>query len=387
MSPKLVKLFKFLRKVKKSWSRYNPSVEVLISRKNLIGNLREYKKRFPKLAIAPVLKSNAYGHGLVQIASILDNENPAFFVVDSLYEAMILRNEKIKSRILVIGYSGSENINNCRLSDIAFTITSLEQLEQIAKSLRSRRDFHLKIDTGMHRQGILPSEINNAIEIIKNNELINLEGVCSHLASADNKNETFTKSQIGKWAKVASVFKQNFQDIKFFHALATAGIYYSGQTHDNAARLGIGLYGINTSPFLSLDLKPVLQMQSIVSSTKIIPAGEFIGYDNTYKTEKATKIATVPVGYFEGIDRGLSNRGFFKIGNSYCQIVGKVSMNTTSIDISSLPGVKLDDKVVIISNNSSDVNSIESIAKLVNATPYQVLVHIPQHLRRTIIKN
>ncbi|MCX6796757.1 MAG: alanine racemase [Candidatus Falkowbacteria bacterium] len=383
-----MELLRLLRKIKKYFVRYNPSVEVIVSQTRLVENLKEYQQQYPKLSFAPVLKSNAYGHGLVQVAEILDQENIAFFVLDSLHEAIILRHNGIKSEILIIGYTQSENIKNSKLSKIAFTITSLEQLAEVASTLSSKTKIHLKIDTGMHRQGIQTNQIKSSIEIIKTNKSLVLEGICSHFADADNPDdETFTKSQIEEWERVVELFKKNFPIIKFFHISATAGTYYSDQTNENVARLGIGLYGINPSPFTKLNLKPVLQMQSIVSSLKKLPAGEHIGYNITYKTKGAATIATIPVGYFEGVDRRLSNCGFSKIGSNYCPIVGRVSMNITSIDVTSVPNIKLDDKVIIISRNRDDKNSVESIAKITHTIPYEILVHIPQHLRRIVVGN
>ena len=379
-----MKLFNILRKIKKSFSDYRPSVEIFIYRKNLLHNLNEYKRKYPNLAFAPVLKSNAYGHGLIQIAQILDKEDVAFLVVDSLFEAMALRNEGIKTQILVIGYTSAENINGSQLSGVAFAITSLEQLQTIDCGLKNAKKFHLKIDTGMHRQGILPGEIAEAIKIIKRNKDINLKGICSHLADADNENEDFTRLQISRWEKAVSIFKQNFSTIKFFHLSATAGLNYSHQFSSNVARLGLGLYGINPAPLVKMDLKPVLEMHSVVSSIKNIGAGEYIGYNAVFKADKAMKIATIPVGYFEGIDRRLSNKGYVRIKNADCPIAGKVSMNISSLDITSTSGVKLNDQAVIVSSHPQDKNSVENMARLAETIPYEILIHFPAHLRRII---
>ena len=378
-------LLKYLRTLKKSFNRYIPSVEILISKNNLLHNLEEYKKEYPQLSLAPVLKSNAYGHGILQIAKILGREGIVFFVVDSLCEAAVLRNDGCKSPILVIGYASPENINNGKLSNVAFTITGLEQLQAIARIIKTRKKFHLKIDTGMHRQGILPEQANDAIKIIKTSNFINLEGVCSHFANADDADAGFTKLQIERWEKAVVPFKQNFPNLKFFHISATAGVPYSGQIYANVARIGMGLYGIDTSSLTKLNLKPVLQMRSVISSVKMIPAGECVGYGITYKASKPVKVATVPTGYFEGVDRRLSNQGFLKVANRHCPIIGKISMNMTSIDITSLPEIKLGDSVIIISDNKNDFNSAEQMAKLAGITPYEILARIPQHLRRMVI--
>ena len=167
---------KLFRKIRQKRFNYKSLVEILIYKKNLLHNLNEFKKLNSAVGVAPVLKSNAYGHGLVEIAKILDSENISFLVVDSFYEAMILRNEGIKSKILIIGYSLEENILNSKLRDTAFTIGSLEQLKNISKNLKTKTKFHIKFDTGMHRNGILPKEIEKAIVLIKNNKNIFIEG-------------------------------------------------------------------------------------------------------------------------------------------------------------------------------------------------------------------
>ncbi len=379
-----MKLINTLRTIKKNFSNYRPSVEVLISRKNLIHNLNEYKEKYPEISFAPVLKSNAYGHGLIEVGRVLEKESVSFFVLDSLFEAIALREDGIKTPILVIGYTSPENIFRSRLSNVAFTVTSLEQLREISENLKKTKVFHIKIDTGMHRQGILPREIESAMEIIKSNKFISLEGVCSHLANADDADESFTKFQINQWQKAVESFRRNFENIKFFHLSATAGTYYAEQAFCNVGRLGLGLYGINASPLAKLNLKPVLQMRSVISSIKTIPEGEYVGYNNTYKTENERKIVTVPAGYFEGVDSKLSNVGFFKVGNNLCPIVGRVSMNITSIDVTGIPEVNLGDEVIVIGNNSENKNSVENIAKMANTIPYEILIHIPQHLKRAV---
>ncbi|KKT25296.1 MAG: Alanine racemase [Parcubacteria group bacterium GW2011_GWA2_43_9b] len=380
-----MRILKFLRALKRSWSKYRPSVEVFISVDNLLHNLREYQRQYPQLSFAPVLKSNAYGHGLTIVAQILDKANIAFFVVDSLFEAMILRNEGIKSKILVVGYTSTVNIKNNKISEVAFTITSLEHLQAIVCAIDRIKKFHLKIDTGMNRQGILSSQITEAIKIIQDSKNIELEGVCSHLADADNADESFTKSQVRQWQSIVKIFKDKFPDIKYYHLAASAGVFYADFPIGSAVRLGMGLYGLNVSPLARLDLRPVLRIQSIISSVKTISVGEFVGYGLTYKTDKTIKIATVPVGYFEGVDRRLSNKGFLKIGDYFCPIIGRVSMNITTIDVSAVPDVKLGDQVIVVSDGRTDINSVESMAKLAQTIPYEILIHIPQHLRRTVV--
>jgi alanine racemase len=381
-----MKLLQTIRQIRRNLMHYHPSVEVLVSRSALLHNLHQYRKIHPDLLVAPVLKSNAYGHGLIQVASILDNEEIPFFVLDSLYEAMILRHEGIKSPILVIGYTQADNIRHAKLPDIAFTITSLEQLRDVANKVKSQTIIHLKVDTGMHRQGILPRQIPEAIKIIQADRHLCLEGICSHLADTENSDQAFTRTQIKTWQEAVEALRCQFPNIRYFHTLASPGVSFGYQAEGNVARIGKGLYGLDPSPTSPLDLVPVLRVRSLISSVRTLPVGECVGYGMTFKTKRETTVATVPAGYFEGINRRLSNRGCFKIDRHFCPIVGRVSMNITSIDVTDVPGVRLNDEVLLISDNRKDRNCLENIATLADTIPLDILVHIPQHLRRTVVE-
>ncbi len=380
-----MKILNFLRNIKNKNNSYNPLVKIYLDKQKLLNNLREYQKKFPNLNIAPVLKSNAYGHGLIPIANILDKEKIAFLIVDSLPEAKTLRNNQLKSKILIMGYLSPENIIKTRLKNIIYTITNLSQLHNLSEKINTKIDINLKIDTGMHRQGILDTELTDAIKIIKNNKLFNLISICSHLADADNSDEQFTLYQIKIWEKIITHFKKEFNSIKYIHIGATAGINLSSRSLDNVARIGLGLYGIDSNNKNDLNLKPILEMRSVISSIKIIDAEEFVGYNLNYQAKESTKIATVPVGYFEGVDRRLTNIGYFRVNNTDCQIIGNISMNITSINISEVPNLKFENEVIIISSDEKDRNSVQNIAELSQTIPYEILVHISKDLRRIII--
>ncbi len=381
-----MKVFDFLRKIRKNFSKYDNSVEVLISEARLLHNLNEYKNKYPDISFAPVLKSNAYGHGLLEVAKILDKKDVPFFVVDSLYEARLLKAKNIQKDILIIGYTKLNNIVNYNSSKFIFNIISLDELKNLSHNLSKKVRLHLKIDTGMHRQGILISEVDEAINLFEHNKNLILEGVCSHLADADSEEKSFTESQLRNWKEIVEKFKNIFPSIKYFHTSATAGSFYNEKDFGNVVRLGIGLYGINTSPFSNLNLKPIMRVESIISSIKYLKQGESVGYNNTHRLKRDSKVATVSMGYFEGVDRRLSDIGSFKIGEKFCPILGRVSMNITSIDITDLQDVKLEDRVIVVSENSEDKNSLINFAKLANTIPYDILVHIMPHLKRRIIK-
>jgi alanine racemase len=377
-------MFDFFQKLFNRVS-YKPLIEVRVFKDNILHNLSEYQTHYPRVKFAPVLKSNAYGHGLVPVAKILDNENIAFLTVDSFFEALVLRREAIKSRILILGYATIEQITKSRLDKTSFTIIDLEQLRNISNSLTRPVSFHLKIDTGMHRQGILPVDLTEAIQLIKNNSNIILEGVCSHFADADGFDSSNTQTQIKTWNKITESIKPQFSTIKYFHISNTAGAYYLPDINVNVGRVGIGLYGFNTAKVNQLNLKPALELTTIITGVKTIPKGAKVGYNNTYTAEKEIKIATIPVGYNEGLDTRLSNQGFVKINNIFCPIIGRISMNMSSIDVTDVRDIALEDEVVVISKNPADKNSIENIIKICASSRYEAPVRIPQHLRRIII--
>jgi alanine racemase len=386
---------------------YEPLITIEISRSRLIHNLNEFKKMVPirqpteafasKGAVAPVLKSNAYGHGLLEVAQALKNENVPFFVVDSYFEAIALRSGGFKSALLIIGYTRPETIARSRLKNVAFTVTGMETLEHLPQENRRMMRVHLKIDTGMHRQGILSEEIDRAIEIIKGNNSIVLDGLCSHLCDADDADESFTESQIHIWNRAVKKFRDAFHSsLKYTHLAATDGHYFGHDIDANVSRLGIGLYGLSENPLLTakLDLQPVLEMKTIVTGVKQLKEGETVGYGRTFKAMTDMTIATVPVGYFEGVDRRLSSGldaskiGQIQIGpnRTRCPIVGRVSMNITSIDISKAAGIKIGDTAIVISNNAADPNSIASMAQKCGTISYEVAVKIPAHLKRVVVE-
>ncbi len=398
---------------------YEPLITVEISKSRLLHNLAEFRKLAPrptlapKGAVAPVLKSNAYGHGLLEVANILEktakkggkknSDGIPFFIVDSYFEAVALRARRIKTPLLIIGYTRPEAMMRSRLHDVAFTVTSLGGLESLSVA-RSNVRVHIKVDTGMRRQGIMPEEAEKAIGIIRDNPSIILEGVCSHLSDADNGDESFTESQIHIWNRIAKKFREAFPSLKYTHLAATDGHYFSHDIEANVSRLGIGLYGLSENQTLTakLDLRPVMEMKTVISQVKDLKTGESAGYGRTFKAYEDMTIATIPVGYFEGIDRRLSSRidgagstenGFIQVGPGRvpCPIIGRVSMNITTIDISKIGlskvhgGAKIGDTAIVISNNATDPNSIVSIAKKCGTISYEIAVKIPAHLKRVIV--
>ena len=382
-------LYKLVRPAFRKWrdARYGYTrlVEVFVYKDHLLHNAEQYQQIDPSCGIAPVLKSNAYGHGLVEVARIFDRPGTPFLVVDGYYEALILRNEGVRAGILVVGYTATENIVASRLNDVTFTILDLPQLIEIAETLAVPRRFHLKVDTGMNRQGILMTEIEQAFDAIRHNKNVILEGLCSHLADADGAGERFTMQQIERWNDIAAAGRKAFPTLKFTHLANTAGSLYADRIDTNVMRIGLGLYGINPNPRQPLDLKPALAIRSRVGAVKWIKKGDKVGYNVTYEAERDMPLAIVPTGYNSCVDRRLSNKGFFTIKDTVCPIVGRISMNITTVDAGAVADVNKGDEVTVVSVRKEDKNSVENMAKMCNTIPYVILVNISPQLRRVVV--
>ncbi len=372
-----------IRQFKKAYLNYKPLIEVFIYKQHLLDNLSQYQKHYPNLQFAPVLKANAYGHGLEQVSEILKGENLPFVCVDSLFELKIVEKFAPKLEVLVLGFTRTESVITSNSTKTVFTIMSLSQLQELSKNLHKPKKFHLKLDTGLHRQGILPEDFSEAVQLIGQNPNILVRGVFSHFG--DPYNETSTLKQIETFNKGVKFFTSKFSKIKYTHLSATEGVGLSSNINANLVRLGIGFYGITDGLNSSLNLKPALEVRSIITGVKIIQPQEAVGYGFTFTASKAMALATVPVGYFEGIDRRLSNKGFLSINGEFSPLVGRVSMNLSTLDISQNKNAKFGDVVVIISPQTDDKNSVANIAKLCETLERDILVHIPVHLKRTIV--
>lgn len=363
-----------------------PLLTIQVSKSALLHNLEEFRRLSP--IICPVLKSNAFGHGLIEVASILEAQDSPFFIVDSLEEALILRGNKIITPILTIGYVSSLEKIRHEVSSISYSITSFEMLVEWNENITKDTKIHLKIDTGMNRQGISIDKIHDAITLLKTSPKLILEGICTHLADADNADSTFTDSQIQKWNEIVLLFKETFKSMTYFHISNTPGHSHLSKAMSSFSRLGIGLYGLNGNGNLDtlITLKPALKLTSVITGTKKIIPGSKIGYNGTYTSTTDMRIATIPIGYGVGYDRRLSNKGVMQVEGIFTPILGKVSMNITVIDVTAVNNYSLNTPVIVISNNEKDQNSIMNIAKTCNTNPHEIITGLDRFIERVVIE-
>ncbi len=358
---------------------YDPLIKMYISEVALRFNY-EYFASIGKPLI-PVLKANAYGHGLKEVASILDTYKPLFLAVDSLDEAIQLRRNNIHSPILILGYCSLDNMLHSQLPHVTYVISSISQLKEWSASVHAVH-IHLEVNTGMNRHGIEIHEMQKAAEILKDTKLT-VTGICSHFADADVQDSNITNWQVKEWSEVIETAKKLFPTVTSFHLANTEGSLLDLNT--NATRVGGGLYGLDlTSSHAFSITKPVMSIETIVTSVRDILQGAGVGYNHSFIAPKHMRIASIPMGYNEGIDRRLSNKGMVYIQGKRCPIVGRVSMNITLIDVSSAPEVKTGDVVEVISSIRKKENSLDTLSMICNTISYDLAVHISPLLRRII---
>jgi alanine racemase len=352
----------------------------LLSNIELVHKLSGYK-------VIPVLKSNAYGHGIEQVAKILNGSNCEMIAVDSYFEANKIK-KIFKGKILILGYISPKNARLLTTKRISYVIQDITSLKAFAKT-RKPVNIHIELNTGMNRLGLVESEIEPYIKIFKKYKKLHLEGIMTHLADADNKSSTFTDKQVEKFdALTRIILDQGFRP-EYIHISQTAGSLKVNSRYANTVRLGIGTYGIN--PLTRGDkyfeklkkLQPVLELKSTIIKTIDLEKGEKVGYGCTFTAKKNTKIAVLPLGYYEAIPRELSNKGVVTYEKGSLPIVGRVCMNHTMIDITGT-SLKAGDKVTIISSKKTDPNSILSVQSKFKLFSYELLSNLSDTIRRQI---
>jgi len=363
-----------------------------VEKEALLKNFQYFQNSNSHTKICSVLKSNAYGHGLKLIGKFVDKEiKPEFICVDSLYEAYELEKIGVETKILVLGYTFPKNFK-FRKINFHLPIFDLETLEVLNK-YQPGVNVHLKIDTGMNRLGVKEDEVEDFMRSLKNFNRVNVVGIYSHLASAENINEDkFTKWQINKFKKIIKYFENSGFSFQYKHLFATAGALRFKDKEFNLIRLGLGFYGI--SPFstesisyrnLQYKIKPALKLITHICQLKEIEKGETVSYGRTFKAKRKMKIAILPLGYYDGVDRRLSNKGKVKIDDVYCQIIGLVCMNVTAIDVSAIKKPYVGQEVIVFDNQADSLNSIKNTADLIGSIPYEVLVSLSETTRRVLI--
>jgi len=391
---------------------------VSINRKAITHNAKVLRSHIQKKTqLWAVIKSNAYGHGLWHMAEALDeigvdpvrgrarakgtspqdrgaatSNGVDGYCVDSVIEGAKLRLGGISKPILVLGPTFPNLLADAAAHNITLSISTMEALQELTKTIKDpavRPSFHLKVDTGMNRQGFYLKDLPRTLAYIKKHKLP-ITGIFSHFAAAKDINyPTFSEQPNKQFLSAIALAKRAGFTNLTKHLAATAGTILSSKYHYDAVRCGIGLYGIYPSNELEAQLKrefpfqPALSWYARISEVKHAPAGDFIGYDFTERLAKKTQIAIVPIGYWHGLSWSLSGQGTVLAGGKRCKILGRVSMDLIAIDTTGSK-TKVGDPVVLIGTQGKETITARELARLTNTTPYEIVTRINPLIHRTI---
>lgn len=347
------------------------------------------------VTVCAVVKADAYGHGAAECSRALEAEGAKWLGVTSLDEAIPLREEGIESRILLMTgfWRGEESeIVRQRLTPTVWEPWHVESLENAAAAASTRHAVNLKVDTGMGRLGVSPEELPEVLKAFAKAPHVLLEGISTHLASSEFMDAPSVSEQIRRFEEAQRIVRAAGFEPTLVHMANTSALISRRETWNNMVRPGVALYGYYL-PFqragrevsggtLRLAVKPVLTWKTRILSMRNFAGNQPLGYGGTYATKAPAHVAVLPVGYADGYNRQLSNRGRVIVRDHYAPIVGSISMDLTLVDVTGIPGVAVGDEVILL--GSSDGLSVDALehARLANSSPYEILCNISKRVPR-----
>ncbi|HZJ41220.1 MAG TPA: alanine racemase [Candidatus Saccharimonadales bacterium] len=379
-------MLNFIRKIIKP--KYETLNWIEVDASKIIANFNYLQSWQREAEIFPVLKANAYGHGLKEVCEILNKTEAKMVVVDSYPEAQIAY-RYFKGRVLILGEMPLDAYHYAKLKRTEFVVYNEKTLRYLSR-FGGKAHIHLFVNSGMNREGIkdIRAFIDNNKKYLAK---INLSGLCSHLASADSSSILNT-IQEDIFMEALDTLRSAGYFPRWIHLGNSAAVFKTDNKFLTAFRPGLSFYGY--SPFALEDsqnirLQPALELFSRIVSLQDLQANESVSYNETYRAAQATKIASIPFGYFEGLDRRLSNKAEFLVLNKnpfWAQVAGRVCMNLTCLEIGNNE-VKVGTPVKLIANDSDERNSIDNLADLMGTISYELLVKLQANIRRYIINN
>lgn len=359
-------------------------------------NVSQYKNVIGNRFLAPVIKSNAYGHGMLQIAQLCEqNPNVSWMCLASLSDALTLRENGIQKPLLVM----STIDTNPALAigkNIEFIITHEElayDLHEIAKKGNSVFNVHVKIDTGLSRLGVFPERAVSFVKELLVMPHLNVHGICTHYAETQKEDQSYALYQLEQFYAVIDKLEAENITIPFIHASNSAATTTLNLERCNLFRIGIGVYGLWPSAasksktimhYPEFNLQPVLTWKTRVMALKTVPAGKPVGYDRTTITTRETKLAIVPIGYYDGYDFRLFNKSVMRINNYSAPTMGRISMNVTTLDVTDVPHIQIGDEVTILGNHPDiTVYQLSSLAG--NPNVREIIIKINPSISRIAV--
>lgn len=366
-----------------------------VSLANLRGNFRAIRQRVGQAAqICAVVKADAYGHGVVECAQALESEGAKWLGVTSLDEAVPLREAGLSSRILLMtGFwrGEQEDVIRLRLTPTVWEVSQIEMLEEAAAKLAVlEQSVHLKIDTGMGRLGASLEDLPKICAALRSCQHLVLEGVSTHLASSEVLHSESLQKQLQRFEEAQQILRREGLKAPLVHIANSSAIISRPETWKQMVRPGIALYGYHL-PFqgkstqasiADIRLKPVLTWKTRILSVKAAHADKALGYGGSFTTRHPSKIAVLPVGYADGLNRRLSSRANVIVDGRYAPIRGRISMDLTLIDVTDIPGAAAGDEVILLGSQGALNVDAQQHAILSDTIAYEILCNISKRVPR-----
>jgi alanine racemase len=357
----------------------------------LIHNIHQFRRLIgEKRRLLAMVKANAYGHGILEVSRISVDAGVDWLGVHSLEEGIFLRKQGLDCPILVVGYVPLDGLKDAVAHDLRLTVYNFETLDKlpaICRKLQKKAFLHVKVETGTYRQGIREEDVLSFVKKAKESPDMVLEGISSHFANIeDTTDHAYAQSQLQNFKKVLQELEKNKVDIPLKHMSCSASAILFPDTYFDMVRVGIGMYGLwpSKETFLScrlqkrkpLLLNPVLSWKTRIAQVKKVPKGSFIGYGCTYRVSRETTLAVLPVGYYDGYDRRLTNSSYVLIKGKRAPLRGRIAMDFIVVDITDIPELDLEDEVVLLGKDGDDSIAADDLASLLGTINYEIVTRI-----------
>jgi len=376
-----------------------------IDLKAIAHNVAELRRiTQPEARLMAVVKADGYGHGAIEIAQCALQNGAATLGVARIEEGIRIRQAGIQTPILIFGYTLPEQVTDLLEYDLTpcvYAAASARNFSRRAASLGKKIKAHLKVDTGMGRLGQLPQNFRSdnstaiAADALEETRTIaaldglELEGICTHFATADSKDKTDAEKQLHLFITYLKRLQQAGLNPPVRHAANSAALIDMPQSHFDMVRPGIAIYGLYPSDEVQknkVSLKPAMALKARIIHLKKVPAGFKVSYGGTHETQRPTTIATVPVGYADGLNRQLSNRGQMLVHGQRVPIIGRICMDLTMLDVGSIENVQVGDEVVVFGQQNNATLTVDEMAALLNTINYEIVSTITARVPRIYLK-
>jgi alanine racemase len=364
--------------------------KVFIHLDRLTHNLRLLQELVGERAVWPVVKGDAYGHGAQIVARRLVDQGWRTLGVADLEEAVALDEAGIEATIIVLSATLPEHCEalvayGCE--PVVCTLEMAESLARAAERMGTRVSVHLKVDTGMGRVGVRPDEVPAFLERCRRLPALQVRGLMSHFPRADEADKTYSEHQVDQFRRIIQATKGH--GIEICHMANSAAVFDLPNSYFDAVRPGIAIYGLPPSSAIAnprvQELEPVLEWKTRITFLKEVPAGVGLSYGHAFHTQRPSLIATVPVGYADGLNRNLSNRLDLLVRGVRCPQVGRITMDMSLIDVTALRGrVELGDEAVIIGRQHSQEVAADELAATLGTINYEVVAAISHRVPRVV---